>query len=384
LRKILAILVVFLLLINVGAISMVQAQTAHEIAMDAAITKGIDYLNTLQAVDGHVGANYYVGETALYLLALLDHNVSKNDPHVLNATNYILSQVQADGSIYSGNDPNYQTAGAIMALQALKNSTLLPTISNAANYVLSSQAPDGSFGYSAGVGSGDLSNSQYSILGLKAAELAGWTPPSSTPYTKLANWVKTQQNADGGYGTYLTASSGAGTSAALICLSLSGVALNDPSIQGGITWLKNNFSYTTNPGYDWLGAYYYYLYGAMKALTFCGITNQVGGVMDPTTAANPGVAGDRGWYFDFTEHLIVTQYASGDWPAIWSFGHADEVAMAVLVLERSTVVPPPQTNPVGGEIISVNMLQLLAPYLLIALFAAAASGLLLRYRRRIT
>jgi hypothetical protein len=272
-----------------------------------------------------------------------------------------------------------------MALQALKNSTFLPTISNAASYVLSSQAPDGSFGYSAGATSGDLSNSQYSILGLKAAELAGWTPPSLTPYTNLANWVKTQQNADGGYGTYNSASSGAGTSAALICLSLAGVSLNDASIQGGITWLKNNFSYTTNPGHDWLGAYYYYLHGAMKALTFCGITSEVGGVMDPTTAANPGVAGDRGWYFDFTEHLIVTQYASGDWPATPGayYYHTVEDLFAVLVLERSTVVAPPQPSPVGGEIISVNMLQLLAPYLLIALFAATASGLLLRYRRRI-
>ena len=60
-RKILAILVVFLLLTNVGAISMVHAQTPHEIAMDAAITKGIDYLNTLQALDGHIGDSWYVG-----------------------------------------------------------------------------------------------------------------------------------------------------------------------------------------------------------------------------------------------------------------------------------------------------------------------------------
>ncbi len=315
-HKTLAILIVFLLLANIGAISMVHAQTPHQIAMDAAITKGIDYLNMLQAPDGHIGESWYVGETGLYILALLDHNISKNDPHVLNATNYILSRVQIDGSIYQS-EPNYETAGAIMALEALQNSTLLPTISNAASYVLSSQAPDGSFGYSAGAGSGDLSNSQYSILGLKSAELAGWVPPSSTPYTKLANWVKTQQNVDGGYCTYgYTTSSGAGTSAALICLSLAGVPLGDSSIQGGITWLKNNFSYTTNPGYDWLGAYYYYLYGAMKALTFCGITNQVGGVMDPTTAANPGVAGDRGWHFDFSEHLIVTQYGSGDWHCI--------------------------------------------------------------------
>jgi ABC-type antimicrobial peptide transport system permease subunit len=69
LRKILAILVVFLLLTNVGAISMVHAQTPHAIAMDATITKGIDYLNTLQAVDGHIGESWYVGETGLYILA---------------------------------------------------------------------------------------------------------------------------------------------------------------------------------------------------------------------------------------------------------------------------------------------------------------------------
>jgi hypothetical protein len=106
--------------------------------------------------------------------------------------------------------------------------------------------------------------------------------------------------------------------------------------------------------------------------------------MDPTTAANPGLAGDRGWFFDFTEHLIVTQNAvTGDWPAIWSFGHADEVAMAVLVLERSTVVAPPQPTPVGGEIVDINLLQILVPYLMIVLLATAALGSLLRYRKRI-
>ncbi len=68
-------------------------------------------------------------------------------------------------------------------------------------------------------------------------------------------------------------------------------------------------------------------------------------------------------------------------PGVYYY-HTVEDIMAVLVLERSTVVAPPTT--VGGEIISVNVLQLLAPYLLIALFAATASGLLLRYRRRIT
>jgi hypothetical protein len=100
-RKILVIIPVLLLLTNFAALSTVHAATQHEIAMNAAITKGLEYLNSTQAADGHVGDDYYVGETALYLVALLQNNVSKSDGHVQNATGYILSQVYADGSISS-------------------------------------------------------------------------------------------------------------------------------------------------------------------------------------------------------------------------------------------------------------------------------------------
>ena len=322
------------------------ALTPHQIAMNVAIDKGIQYLNTLQLPSGSIGGSYPVGATALYLIALLEKQVPHADTHVQGALNYLLSFVQPDGSISDGTEMCYTTAGVVMALVEYNDPAYLQTIKNAANYLLQCQVSAGpyagSFGYSAGYNSGDLSNTQFAILGLKAAELAGWSPPSTTPYQNLANWVKTQQNADGGYCAYgYASSSGAGTAAALIALALTGVPEDDPSVQGGIKWLHDYFSYTTNPGYDWLGAYYYYLYGAMKALTFLGVTNEVGGVMDPTTVTNPGNPSDRGWYFDFTEYLVETQLANGDWPGFpgWFGGHTLEDIFAVLVLREQQSYP---------------------------------------------
>ena len=376
-------LLMIVLVASTLMVPLVQAATPHELAKDAAILAGIAYLNTLQAPDGSLGEDWEVGITSLYLIACLEAGIPKADANVQAALAYILSKVNPSGYIANTGERSYETSTAIMALAAYDDPAYSSIINAAADYVLTCQYTDGSFGYYPG-DSGDLSNSQYAVLGLIAAEQTGWSPPSMQVYDDLATWVASEQNPDGGYGCYQTASSGAGTSSALICLALCGVPIGDPAVQGGLTWLHDNWDYTDNPGYDWLDASYYYYYGVTKALAFYGITNEVGGVMDPTTAANPGLPEDQGWYFDLCEHLIVTQLPSGDWPPDPGgayYHHTVEIIFAVLVLERAIIVPP-QPPVVGGSILSVNPLQSLAPYLLaLVLAVVGASGFL--YKKRV-
>jgi len=58
-------------------------------------------------------------------------------------------------------------------------------------------------------------------------------------------------------------------------------------------------------------------------------------------------------------------------------------AMAVSTV-YAAVVRQPDGQPVGGEIIPVNALQVLAPYMIYAFFVVAAFGSILWYKRRIT
>ena len=78
--------------------------------------------------------------------------------------------------------------------------------------------------------------------------------------------------------------------------------------------------------------------------------------------------------------------ASGDWPVFPGafYGHTLEDIFAVLVLQRSTIIPTEPTHqvgpPVGGFMIPVNKLTVFAPYL--ALFGIVAAVAVVVWKKR--
>ena len=65
--------------------------------------------------DGY-SSGYRVATTAFCVAALMDTGISKSDPHVIGAINYLLSQVQAIGIISNTGNTNYDNNSALIAL----------------------------------------------------------------------------------------------------------------------------------------------------------------------------------------------------------------------------------------------------------------------------
>ena len=132
--------------------------------INAAILDGLDYLVTTQNPNGSWGTNNIeprpefppapddgdVAITALCVWSLLSHGVGEGDPPpygpVLDAgIDYLLTHVQADGSISNGRFPDYQTSAAVIALHATSNPAYAPDIIDARAFLKSAQIAEPNF-----------------------------------------------------------------------------------------------------------------------------------------------------------------------------------------------------------------------------------------------
>ena len=159
---------------------------------------------------------------------------------------------------------------------------------------------------------GDISNTQFAILGLKACADAGIDLPKGTWEAALRYFLKCQ-NQDGGWGytfagmkdkTYASMTS-AGICSIAICragLRLKD-PLKDPSVAAGLNWLGQNFAVDDNAGATkshvadperWL---YYYLYSIERAGRICGVDE----------------IGKKKWYPLGAEFLLKKQKDNGSW-----------------------------------------------------------------------
>ena len=133
----------------------------------------------------------------------------------------------------------------------------------------------------------DNSNTQFALLGLKAANEAGVEIDRGVWERALAHWTK-DQNRDGGWGYGSASSYGSMTCAGVASLIICGARLessrvrwangqpvdcgtysHDRSLGGGIHWLTKNFSVGSNPHHGaW---YYYYMYALERAGRLSGL-----------------------------------------------------------------------------------------------------------------
>lgn len=181
--------------------------------------------------------------------------------------------------------------------------------------------------------SGDNSNSQYALLGLRACYDAGIMIPPEV-VRQAQKWWRDSQHEDSrrapsegqgwGYGgrdqerAYGSMTAGAVGSLAVCDYLLREDWRKDRALQKGLLWLARHFSATENPEKDnptqWL---YYYLYALERAGVLAGVDK----------------IGIHDWYARGARALLETQQQDG----CWQGGQpVQDTCFAVLFLRRAT------------------------------------------------
>jgi hypothetical protein len=294
----------------------------------------------------------HVGYTAMATLAFLNAGYTENDEVVSGGIQYLLSNVQADGGIYSWYG-NYETALSILALKATGNPDYSDEMANAADYLKSIQSDDsddpdhswyGGWGYSAGSKNNwsDLSNSQFSAMALDAAEV----PKADIVWTRFLRYLSRVQNlddindmpwadgrTDGGF-TYSPHfnmwnnfnSYGSMTAAGIWGLRLSGVEVADDRVQAALGWLGSNEDLNFNSNPMWGDTYRYYYYMAFaKAMAMCFLSQEDTGTWYES------------WYDRLKEKIASEQEEDGCWNQ--SQGMLVDTFWALLTLQTQQPLP---------------------------------------------
>ena len=173
---------------------------------------------------------------------------------------------------------------------------------------------------------GDNSNSQYAALGLRACHDAGIILPREVIEKAQKWWKESQCDPKGatGQGRGWTYTGHAGVAygsmtvgavgALTICDYILGIDWKkDETVNAGVSWIRDNFSVTDNPGMR-RGHHYYYLYGLERAGMLYGTET----------------FGKHEWYAEGAQYLIDNQAADGQWNG------AVDTCFAILFLRRAT------------------------------------------------
>lgn len=316
-----SVAVIGLLCVAISGQAFVPAFAADlsEEEVKHAIDAGKNYLVREQGDDGswtiQSQIDVRVGVTSLCVLALINSGMPTSDPSVRRGLQYLRSR-SADELV--GSFETYQVSLMIMALVAAKERTDFARISELAARLEGGQLTRGNVGgwdYSLrignGVSTGDQSNAQFAILGLREAVEAGCSVDRQTWERAREFWTRSQ-NGDGGWG-YLRInqdrSKGSMTVAGVSSMAIiqqmlksdEGVAPDgtppccddvpsDKVLQDGLRWLGRSFSASQNPGAG-LSSVYYYLYGVERAGRLTG----------------QRFFGDHDWYREGTAFLLETQ-----------------------------------------------------------------------------
>ena len=176
---------------------------------------------------------------------------------------------------------------------------------------------------------GDNSNTQYAVLGLRACIEANVMPPGET-LKQVEDWLEKSQCKDGGwcYGdkdaaaSYGSMTVGAVASLIIIKYYTKQNWKADKNIAEGFNWLIKNWDVKKNPGtkegFIWL---YYYLYAIERA----GILSDMDKI------------GKLDWYKEGATFILDQQQSDGRWEEGSSYGgNIKDTCFAILFLRRAT------------------------------------------------
>ena len=317
--------------------------------VDGAIDKGVHWLLQCQAIDGTWNGpdakTYRSGMTALALYTLIKCGLPTDHPALRTGFAW-LSQERPTRT--------YDTGCVLMALGALGDPKHAALIAQLAQQVQQSVGAGpgvqpGEWGYPGNHGNprgihADLSNTQYALLGLRAATHVG-AKVDPQIWVRVSQWLCDRQESYGGFGyrpgsTATASMTAAGAGSLLICareLRGLGKEFDAPALRAeagagrATMWMKAHWSveqniegkFTPGKGGDrWL---YYWLYGLER----------VGSLSEQR------LIGDHDWYQEGAQQLVRRQNANGQWDG-GGYGDDDcNTCFALLFLRRGTGTTAP-------------------------------------------
>lgn len=187
---------------------------------------------------------------------------------------------------------------------------------------------------------GDNSNTQFALLGLRAAEDAFVEVPQET-WTLARKWWATEQKQDGGYGYHgakgfkndpsYGAMTAVGVAALAICDNyLKQDFRREPAVERAVTWLAKKLTFEENPDdpkdFKTMSRQYYWIYSVERA-----------GVL-----AKLEKIGAHAWYAEGAKYLLAHQSEDGGWNS-----NAIDTCFAILFLKRATAPLKPRVYTPG-------------------------------------
>ena len=383
--------------------------------IDKAIAKGAKWLRGVQQRSGAFGAvthrkeaHYEIGTSALAGLALLAAGDKAGDKSV----DGVLAQCRKLDKLrgQAGSRTTYDTSTLIMFVveyykpkqkkprgrrgksverKAAQNPCELPDdvkawVRDMATWLASQQKDTGGWGYP--IHREDFSNTQYALLGLRAARDCG-VKIAPTVFLKTLERALALQETEGPkvprslapdrpggtiykinagdrargwpYRESEGSATGSMTSAGIAIIAICHDALLKPrrfppyakslqnkaaqAMQDGFAWLETNWTLERNPGANAPNWHFYYLYGLERA-----------GVL-----GGRNYIGERDWYLLGARYLVDEQAADGRWSTgalgtdEYEASDALDTAWAILFLKRATrpgkpLEPPVVTDTEGG------------------------------------
>jgi hypothetical protein len=341
--------------------------------INAAIDRGVAHLKKIQAADGswHEPMFGPAGPTALALFTLASSGVDKTDPAVAKAAAFLERLPVAEGTsqdLMSGRRAairmTYSHSLVVLALTAVDPKKHAKAIRRSVRIRVENEKKGGQWADIISMGGpldkGDNSNTQFALLALRRAALAGFKVPKSVWRRSYAHFEKTLA-ADGGWGYgckgTMEGSYGSmtavGIASTVICKAMllgeraaPGFAyLKIPQIKKAMVWLEDRFAADGHPGIAKVnfiagpggggappGAVsplmfqYYWLYAAERVGVLLGLK----------------YIGDHDWYKEGAQWLVDNQLGSGGWqnPAGMGGGLEPPLAatcFALLFLKKATL-----------------------------------------------
>lgn len=235
-------------------------------------------------------------------------------------------------------EAHHQVYGLSVALMALAEAGGHPGMEALAKRLMEAQDGNGAWGYSRGA-SWDHSNSQFALLGLRAAADRGVEVPERVWRLAKEHWTGALAREDAyaggwGYRSGGPASTGSMTCAGVCSLLICHRYLNPPppgdgrkghdhsrvpGVGAGLGWLDGRFRTARNPqGSDtW---FYYYLYSIER-------TGVLAGVQD---------FGGRDWYREGALQILRRLEPGGGWGRSGEGADLADTCFALLFLRRAT------------------------------------------------
>jgi len=263
--------------------------------VDKAVEKGLRELRGLQKPAGFFESTKYgksnYGATALALYTLLATGVAIEDPAAAKAFDWLLAN-PFTGDETSRND-TYEISLIAVALSysvprlatGPRRDRAVAMLQGAADWLVGAQAPGGGWGYkSKSDGWHDHSNSQFAVLGLRAAANAGARVKKGVWDRELTHY-KSSQLADGGWGYRACYMRKGASTATMTAAGVMGLAMalasagatgpdrisSDPAIRKGLSAMQVHWNRGLTNELKPLGGVPYLLYSVERA---CMVTGQ--------------------------------------------------------------------------------------------------------------